>query len=93
MTESTNPPQSDELTQILEKVRKGGYYDGFPDEREPDYLDTDVARTAIIELVRQEVIEAQEPFHPYTEEGNADIASRNILRQEQNAILNEWSGK
>jgi hypothetical protein len=39
------------LTEILEKVRKGGVYDVMPEyERQSDYLDTDEAQEVITAL-------------------------------------------
>jgi len=38
---------SQTIREILESVRKGGYYDAIPEERKPDYADVDVAETAI----------------------------------------------
>ena len=44
------------LTEILEKVRKGGVYDVMPEyERQSDYLDTDEAQEVITALFLESV--------------------------------------
>ncbi len=56
---ASRPPMNGKqgLREILEAVRKGGYYDALPEQRHPDYLDTDVAEQAIIAYLRSIVPE------------------------------------
>lgn len=64
------------LTEILEKVRKGGVYDVMPEyERQSDYLDTDEAQEVITALFLESVGESGEN------------RSRNALREE---IIGKW---
>jgi hypothetical protein len=48
-----------ELDAVLDAVRKGGYYDALPRERQSDYMDTDVARTRLLDLIGEREREAR----------------------------------
>lgn len=48
-----------ELDEILEAVRKGGYYDANPNERQSDYFDKDVAKERLQTILSQERVKAR----------------------------------
>ena len=41
------PNKQQDVMEILEDVRIGGYYDARPEERKPNYMDKDVALKAL----------------------------------------------
>lgn len=56
--EPVTPGQPDSwIDEILEAVRVGGWYDANPNQREANYMDTDVAKAAILRGIETMVLE------------------------------------